>query len=504
MKKNTIIYMIFILSLIVFSRLSFAQTIETDSQKITVQKDTFQISLMDAILTALERNPSVTIQRLQPKINKTVASEARAEFDPELTANATKSQTNMLRFLGSRPDPFEMQMDRFQYDVGLSEKLPSGTTVSADASMSGSLSSIYSDQYTGSIGITVTQSLLRDFWIGANLATLRKANIDVEMSGLELKAVAELVIASVEQAYWDLYLAAEEIRIQKKSLELVQQQLDESVERVNVGKLAKLELAAVHAEVATRKEALIDAKSAFEQARLNFIFLLNKKIPNEWDTLPLLSDEPFVPTDTLDTILIHEQLGLKYRPDLLQARLDLKKNALDITMTKNGLLPQLDFFITMGRTTYSRAFLSDALPDVTSPYYTVEGGLSFAFPVINRQSRAQLKRARYSQEQLELALENMERLVQKDVRSAYLEVLRSRQQITATKVAHELQQQKLSAEQEKFRVGKSTNYLVLQAQRDLIASQIDEVRAIISHLNAIVNLHLVEGTLLDRRGIRSL
>lgn len=478
-----------------------AKAQKPDSLQKAVGNDTLQISLMDAILTALERNPSVTIQRLQPKINGTITSEARSEFDPELTARASKSQTKQLRFLGSRPEPFELTSDRIQYDVGLSEKLPTGTTISANASMSGSLSSIYSDQYTGTVGVTITQSLLKDFWIGANLATLRQANIDVEMSKLELKAVAEQVIAAVEQAYWDLYLAAEEIKIQKKSLELIQQQLDESVERVNVGKLAKLELAAVHAEVATRKEALIDAESAFEQARLNFLFLLNSQNQNNWDVNPVLMDQPFIPTNTLDTIIIHQQLGLKYRPDLLQARLDLKKNALDITLTRNGLLPQLDFYITLGRTTYSQAFFSDAEPDVMSPYYTVEGGLSFALPVINRQSRAQLRRAHYSRKQLELALNNMERLVQKDVRSAYLEALRTRQQINATKIARELQQQKLSAEQEKFRVGKSTNYLVLQAQRDLIASQIDEVRSTVAHLNSLVNLYLMEGTLLDRRGI---
>jgi len=326
----------------------------------------------------------------------------------------------------------------------------------------------------------------------------------VEMSQLELKAVAEQVIAAVEQAYWDLYLAGEEIKIQQKSLELVQQQLNESIERVKVGKLAKLELAAVHAEVATRKEALIDAESTYNQARLNFLFLLNNPELNFWQLKLTLTDTPYIPTDSLDAISIHEQLGLKYRADLSQARLNLKKNAIDITMTKNGLLPQLDLFITLGRTTYSRAFLSDALPDVSSPYYTVEGGLSFAFPIPLRQARAQLARAHYAREQLELALNNMERLVQKDVRSAYIEVLRAKQQIDATKIACELQQQKLTAELDKFRVGKSTNYLVLQAQRDLIASQIDEARAKIAYLDALVNLFLMEGTLVERRGIGSL
>jgi len=97
----------------------------------------------------------------------------------------------------------------------------------------------------------------------------------------------------------------------------------------------------------------------------------------------------------------------------------------------------------------------------------------------------------------------MERLVQLDVRSAYVEVLRSKEQIEATKVSYQLQQKKLDAELEKFRVGRSTNFLVLQAQRDVTASQLDEARAIVAHLNALVDLHLMEGTLLKRLGINA-
>jgi outer membrane protein len=106
-----------------------------------------------------------------------------------------------------------------------------------------------------------------------------------------------------------------------------------------------------------------------------------------------------------------------------------------------------------------------------------------------------------TEEQLRLSLQNMDRLVRKDVHSAYIEVLRTRQQIDATRVTRQLQQTNLEAEVEKFRVGRSTNLLVLQVQRDFTASQLDEVRALVDHLNALDQFHLAEGTLLERRGI---
>lgn len=464
------------------------------------QADTLKIDLREAILTALEQNPGVSIQRLQPKIAKTVVKEQGAIFDPTLSASVNKTETKQQRFLGSRPDPFELTSKRSQYDVGLSQNLPTGTTISVNAAMSTSLSNIYTDQFSGNVGITVTQALLQGFGLGTNLANLRRAKIDYEISKSELKGVAEEIIASVEQAYWDLYLTQEEINIQQRSLELANKQLRESQERVAVGKLPELELAAVHAEVATRREALIDAQGRYEQARLLFLYLLNPSDQAFWSTIPFPVDRPFIPVDTLDEVDVHEQVGMKYRPDLIQARLALEKGEIEITRTRNGLLPKLDFFVTFGRTTYSKTF-RDAIPDIHSPFYDINGGFTFYFPVTDREAIAQYTRAKYSREQMELSLKNMEKLVQRDVRSAYIEVLRSRQQIEATRVARELQSQKLDAELEKFRVGKSTNFLVLQAQRDFTASQLNEARSMVAYLSALVDLYLMEGTLLERRGI---
>lgn len=464
------------------------------------KSDTLKIDLQEAILTALEHNPSLSIQRLQPKIAKTIVKEQGAIFDPSISASVNKTETKQLRFLGSRPEPFELSSERSLYEAGILQNLPTGTTISANASMSTSLSSIYSDQYSGNVGVTITQALLQGFGLGRNLASLRQARLDYEISRAELKGAAEEIIASTEKAYWDLYLTREEINIQQRSLDLANKQLKESEERVAVGKLPELELAAVHAEVATRKEALIDAQSRYEQSRLRLLYLLNPSKQQSWATVPFPSDRPFLPTDSLDSIEIHEQLGMKYRPDLKQAKLSLEKGEIEITRTRNGLLPRLDFFITLGRTTYSQTF-KDAVPDIQSPYYDINGGLTFNFPVTDRKAIAQFSRAKYTREMLDLSLKNMERLVQWDIRSAYIEVLRSKEQITATRVARELQSQKLDAELEKFRVGKSTNFLVLQAQRDFTASQLNEARSMVAYLTALVDLYLMEGTLLERRGI---
>ncbi|MFH1007492.1 MAG: TolC family protein [Candidatus Latescibacterota bacterium] len=462
--------------------------------------DTLRIGLREAVFMALERNPSVTIQRRMPDIASTFAWEERADFDPTINASGSRSRTEAQRRLGNLSTPVELIDDRSSFSVGVSNSLPTGTTISADAAMDGSVSSLYTDQYSGHVGVTLTQALLQGFGVSPNLARLRKARMDIDISKAELKGVAEQLAADVERAYWELYLAAEEIHIQRRSLGLADQQLEESLGRVAVGKLPELELAAVRAEGSARQGDLIDAQSTYEQARLRFLFLLNPPGDLMWALIPIPTDKPVVPADSLDDVALHEQLGMKYRPDLEQARLSLQKGRLELARTRNGLLPELDLFISLGRTSYAQSF-RETTPELDSPFYDVNGGLAFTFPVPNRKARAQARRAKWSQEQLEWSLTNMTRLVQRDVRSAYIEVLRSKQQIKATRVTRELQESKWEAELEKFRVGKSTNFLVLQAQRDVTASHLNEARARAFCLNALTDLYLMEGTLLDRRGI---
>lgn len=466
--------------------------------------DTLYVALRDAVLFGLENNPTVTIERLRPDIVETLADESRAEFDPTLHATGQRSRVKSLRRLGTQRIPVDLYDDRFDYSVDVVEKLPTGTTITAGVGITGSESNLYTNQFTGGFDVTITQSLLRGFGAKANLAALRRARLDVDMSNYELKGVAENVVANIEKSYWALYLSSKEMAIQQKSLDLAQQQLDESLERVAVGKLPNLELAAVDAEVAARKSALIDAQSQHEQARLQFLYLMNPESDAFWSTLISLTDQPFLPHDTLASIAEHDSLGLKYRADLQQARLALAKGELDLARTKNGLLPQLDLFITLGRTSYSESFNSAAYPNLNSPFYQAVGGLSFALPVPNRAAQARVERSRYSIEQQELAVTNLIKMVQWDIRSAHTEILRARQQIEATRVTRELQERRLDAELEKFRVGKSINYLVLQAQRDFTASQLEEARAMVAYLYALIDLYVAEGTLLERRGVDTL
>ncbi len=457
-----------------------------------------RVTIQDAILLALGHNRSLKIEKLNPAITRTVEDEKQAAFDPILTGEYS-------RYRKKNENPVQESQKNLENEVnaelGVSEYLPTGTEVDLTMSTSQTWSDLYSDDlFTSRIGLSITQALLKGAGINYNLAALRQARIDTKASQYELRGFAESLIAQVETTYWDYALTRRQIDIFLESLKLAEQQKNETEEMVRIGALAESELPAAEAEIALRREGLINARSNLEKTRLQLLRLLNPPGANLWTRDIVLLYEPVVPDVKLDEVKTHVDIGLKMRSDLNQARLQVQRGELEIVKTRNGLLPRMDLFIDLGKTGYADSF-GKSVDDIDSKSYDILAGISLEVPFVNREARGKHRRSFLTREQAEEAVNNLAQLVQVDVRSAYVEVNRAKEQITATAATRAFQEEKARIEAEKFRVGKSTSLLVAQAQRDLLSSRISEIQAIVNYLKAFIDLYYLEGSLLERRGI---
>jgi outer membrane protein TolC len=264
--------------------------------------------------------------------------------------------------------------------------------------------------------------------------------------------------------------------------------------------MAESELAALQAEVAAQVQGLINARSTLESSRIRLLRLLNPPGEILWSRNVNLVYQPTIRELRLDPVNAHVAAALRMRPEMNQAKLDIQHGDLEMVLTKNGLLPKMDLFINLGNTGYAKSF-SDTFSDIKSDHYDLVGGLTFEYPIRNRDANAQHRRARLRRDQAEKALDNLGQLVELDVRNAYIEVERTKEQITASKATLKFQEEKLRIETEKFRVGRSTNLLVSQAQRDLLVSRINEVQSVVNYLKALIDLYYLDGSLLERRSI---
>ncbi len=460
-----------------------------------------RIDVQRAILLAMENNKSLIVQRMTPEISRTFEDEQHAVFDPVLSGQGSQRRTVADRLSRAGSGVESQIADTATGLIAVDKLFSTGTTIALDASTSYTDSSLYSDTFVSNrLGASVTQALLRGRDVRVNLAAVHQAQIDTQISEYELRGFMEVLVEQVETSFYDYALAQRQIGIYTDSLRLAEQQMAEAQERIRIGTLAETELAAAQAEVALRRENLITARSNLARERLKLLRLLNPSDPIDWDLEIQLEYRTVLPDTPLDPVEQHVAVALQMRPDLNQARLLIRRGELETVRTRNGLLPKLDAFVSYGKSGYARTF-SDAVNELDGDSYDVEAGLVFELPAGNRAAKARHTRAVVSRQQSIKALENLIQLAQVDVRSAYVVVTSTREQITATAATREFQEEALRVETEKFRVGKSTSLLVAQVQRDLVASQIAEIRAIANYFKALVALYRLEGSLLQRRGL---
>lgn len=510
-----------------------------------------RISREEAVLLALKNNKLLNIQMLTPVLRGAFEDIERSRFDTSLFTQASLGREKSEFFfpgvgtipedldLNPRvllPSPFrrnrnqdlvELPQDdnaqgsvidgeRSEVKAGASKRFITGTQVEVAVSneriksQSETIERLILEDLQGSardaqnqtrVGLTLTQALLKGGSPSANLARIQQAQADTLATQYQLRGFTQTLVAQIESLYWDYYLFKRQLEILEESVRLSEQQLHEIEERVEVGQIAETQLPAPRAELALRRQALIDARSTFEKLRLRFLQQLNPQSAEGWQRMIEIVDVPTLPAPFTGKVEDHVQLALRHRPDLNEARMQLRSGEFQVVQTRNGLLPALNVFMTLGGSGYAGSF-SDSVDNLSEGDYWDAGvGLRMDFPVRNRQSRALHLQSTTARDQRELALQNLEQLAELDVRSAFMEVKRAEEQVSATAATRGLQEAAQRAERENFLVGKSTATLLSRAQRDLVSSQIEEVRSVVNLRKALIDLYRQDGTLLEYRGI---
>jgi outer membrane protein TolC len=459
-----------------------------------------ELSLEQAVLLTLQHNRGLAVEERSPVIAGAFEQIERGSFAPELFAGARYREESASETARATGEQFNVEGEDTESEAGLRRRFSTGTEMEAGVAHSRTYSDRTPEQQEVRLGLSVTQQLLRGLGPGVNLAAVHQAELGTLASAYELRGYTEALIADTEITYWEFVLAREKVAIFSESLEVAKRQLDDTEQRIEVGALADNEAAAARAEVARREQGLIEARSQLEDARLRLLQLVYPDGLDDPDFVLEALSEPRTEPRPIGDVGQRVALAARMRPDLNEARLRLGQRRLETVVTRNGLLPRLDLFINLGKSGYAQSF-SDAFRDLEEDSYDLTAGLALVYEIGNPTGKARDRLAAAELDQAVLSVQNLRDLVALDVYLAVNEAERVRQQIHASAVTRAFEEESLRAEQERFAVGAGTALLLAQAQRDLLASQIVEVEAIVAYRVALVNLHLAEGTLLHRRGI---
>ena len=369
-------------------------------------------------------------------------------------------------------------------------------------------------QYNTTLTFTFTQPLLRNFSLDAQRRSIKLAQKSLDLSDSQFRQRVIEIINQVQRAYWDLVFAIQNEKIARDSVDLARTQLDNNRKMVEAGTLAPIELRSTEAQLETAKGNVIVALQGITTAE-NALKILLLKDPNDkiWYSEISPTDQP-QKAEVAFNLEESTRLALKNRPELDQMRLQTEQKEIDIKYYTNQLKPQLDLIGTYANTGLAGAAQnavvvggggSTILPRFKGGYFqslnnlfsqdfrTYQVGVQLSFPWRNRTAQANLGRSLAEQRQLDARQRQLVETVQVDVRNALQAVVASKQRFEAAQAGQLAAQAQYSGEQERYRAGLSTNFVVLQRLTDLSVARGTTVRALTDYNKALADLQRVTG-----------
>jgi len=470
-------------------------------------------------------------------------------FDPILTSTIQEDHNSIISsnvFTGAPT----VSQNTGTYNFNYAQGFQWGTNMSVGFTNSrittNNVFNTYSPQVSPAFQFRLTQHLLQGFGFLPNSRLIRLTKNNREISDVAFRLQIITTVDQIENMYWDLVFAYENVRVQQESLTFAQKTLSDTQKQVQIGSLAPIEVVRAQSTVAGDQQSLILAQNNLQLQQLLMKNALSRTLVD-----PVLADAEVIPTSTIalpeqepvipTQDLVNDALG--HRPELAESRIDLTNREINNKAIRNSMLPTLDLFAYYGGSglagsqnpanlcanqptgEQAEAFCSGfnptippngatVIPPVTPVGYTSalnqlvnstapdKGvGLTLNIPIRNRNADALQVRAELEYRQAQMREQQIENQIRIEVRSAQFNLQQNRAAVVAAQAAVELGHQSLDAEQKKLNLGASTSTLVLQNQSVLATNESNLVSAMAAYEKSRIEMDRATGLLLDHTGI---
>ena len=470
------------------------------------------LTLQETIETVLKNNISISVQSYNSKINEQFIFQKEADFDPTVDFEFTVGEETR-QSASTLADSKTRDLD-YDWDFSVSQKFVTGgdyeLTMDNNKNQSSSSRTSLNPIYSSDLALTVTQPLLKDFGIDLNKREIYIAKNDQKISDHQFTEKVIATIAETENIYWDLVFSIEDLKVKETSLQRARDLEKQVKAQVDVGTLAELEILQAKSNVASREERLLNAQNLIDDNGDNLKSILNFSFDSEEGLKEIIpADSPvFEPgvenslNEALKTALIH-------RPDLLAKKMELENRNIEAKYNENQTLPTLDLVGSLGLNGLSgdsstkNGSYDSALSEAFSTDFRLwQFGINLSYPLGNRAAKSKLAIKRLEVAQLLLNIKDLEKTIVVEVREAHRQIKTDIKRVQATRVARKFAEEKLNAEEKKFKVGLSTSFNVLEFQEDLAEEQSNEIKAVIDYNKSLNRLNQVMARTLEAHDIK--
>ncbi len=470
-----------------------------------------RVTLRDTLAQAVKGNRTLVSSSIDVTITEAQITQARGIDDFVIDASANVFFERKEAFVGQSPFA-PTATDRVDLSGGVSRNLSDGGRVGLKVEATythtqfpfsfmlpdGSMTDV-ATEYKPTVLLSFFQPILRGFGEKTARAPRRRAEAARDVATLQRAQTAGNVVRDVVSAYWDLAYAQRNVEIGRASLALAREQLRITQARLDVGVGAPTDLAAVEQTIATREAELLAGELAIADRALELRRLVGLEISVTSMGLEAIDRlEPAGGDLALDEAFTRAKAA---NPELAVVRAQGRAAQIEVEVTENGLLPQLDFNATAGPAGNADN-MGEALGQIgTFDSYSVQAGLVLSVPIGNRAAKGARDVARGQLRKVKLSEADIEAQVAVAVARSVNLVATTRKQLEALEKATRLAQVNLDAEKARFDVGKSTNFDVLARQEELSQAELRRARAQADYLKAVAQLQTLTGDILPGYGV---
>jgi outer membrane protein TolC len=458
------------------------------------------LSIQDSIALALKNNLDITVEGFNPELRQQDLTTEKSAFDPstflELTRADNRVPAGTQLIQGNR-----VASDFWDYNAGLKQKLPTGGTYELRFNNEyNNINSIDSTQFLSKFGLTLTQPLLKNFGFEATETNIRIATNNQSISREQLRLKVSDIVTQVQNAYVEFAYAIENLKVQRRSLQLAEDLMALNRARVRAGVAAPVEVTQAEAQQAARVQDVILAEKAVRDAEDTLKVVLNVPATGGWE-------QEIQPTYALSfepkAVNLGESLqkALENRYEYKSAKLDIDNKELSVRLTRNQLLPDLALTGSVFSNGAGDTYGGNLSEMGSGHFVSYSVGVILTVPLGNRGPQASYTKAKLTADQARTSLKNLELQITQQVREAVRRIEANAKRVDANRAARVLAEEQLRVEQRRLEAGVTTTFNVLSFQRDLAAAQASEVRAIADYFESLANLEKVQGTVLQANRI---
>ncbi len=518
------------------------------------------LSLNEAIVMAFENNKDIEVSRQNVRIAEFDLKAAAGFYAPRFVGNSQYERSTSPNASVFSPVTHSTQ-DAIVGNAGVQGNLQKfGANYSANFSnqrvKSTSPLSALSPQYNSSFNLSITQPLFRGRKIDQPRRSIEIAKRNLSLTDTQFRQRSIEIITNVQRAYWDLTYALKNLQVQRDSVRDAKEQLEHNKRLVDEGVLAPVDVIASETQVANFEQNVYAALDDVNRAENNL-----KNLVSENRNSAIWS-ESVIPTDSveLDTprITLTEALtlALENRPEIEVNNAQKDINSIDQKYFKEQTKPQIDLVagyvssgisgtanpnaLNFGANTSTSDKVNEIIsrvnptlpadqritpiiipptqtisPDITGNYTssitdifgnrypTYRVGLQFNLPFGNQTANAQFGKSLVQGEQIKTQREQLEQMIQVDVRNALQSVRTAEARLRSAAISRENSDKQYESEKRKLDAGQSNIYSVLERQTAVMTARSNELRAQTELNKAIAELHRATGNSLKANNVEA-